>query len=143
MLGLLRKKRLELYPKANEGLHEGVYNRWKSSFLGKKDTGEDWYAAMSETIEYFVLTEIDDSKTHVVRVMKDVDDSTRTRFSSNYSDDSKIFAHPVAQVTASDVTNAYPLSDFEKRYSKPRDQFGLRRVGTLDEFVQKMNSGRL
>ena len=139
---LLRKREQpELYPKSTDNVHEGVYNRWKSTFLGKRE-GKDEYCAMMGTIEYFIVTEIDDYKTHVVRVTKATDDSTGTVFSSSYSADSKIFDRHVSQVTVSDVMNAYSLSDYTRQYSEPQDVFGLRRVGTLDDFVQMMKSGR-
>ncbi len=135
-----RKKKPELYPSEGDSLAEGVYNRWSASYLGNRS--RDGYAAMRSTIEYFILTAVNDSKTHVVRVVKDIDNPTGTKFSSNYSEDSRIFDRSLSQVTASDILNAYPLSDFEKKYANPRDRFGLRRIGTLDEFVTKMKVGK-
>ncbi len=113
-----------------------MYNLWKLSYLGRGDNGGQRYSAMGDTIEYFVLTPIDDSRTHVVRVMKDVDDNAQ--FRANYSEDSKVFPRSVLEITALDVMNAYPHSEHLKQWSKPEDHFGLQRVGTLGEFVERM-----
>lgn len=124
------------YPQDYDHLDAGVYNLWKSSYLGRGDNGGQKYSAMSDTIEYFVLTPIDDSRVHVVRVIKDVDDNSQ--FRANYSEDSKVFPRSVLEITALDVMNMYPLSEHLKQWSKPEDHFGLLRVGTLGEFVERM-----
>ncbi len=140
MFDLFRKKKKPVqplsYPQDSDHLDAGVYNLWKSSYLGREDNGGKRYSAMSDTIEYFVLTPIDDSRTHVVRVMKDVDDNSQ--FRANYSEDSKVFSRSDLEITALDVMNAYPRSEHLKQWSKPEDHFGLQRVGTLGEFVERM-----
>lgn len=133
-----RVPNLNPYPQPENGLLEGVYNRWKSAYLEKM--GDGAYSAMGDTIEYFVVTAIDDSQTHVVRVLKDTHDSTK--YVADYSADSKVFPRSITRMTIADVLNAYALSEFEQHYASPRDHFGLRRVGTLDEFVEKMKTDR-
>ncbi len=140
MLDFFRKKRKSeeplSYPKDSDHLDAGVYNLWKASYLGREDNGKARYSAMGDTIEYFVLTPVDDSRTHIVRVIKDVSDISQ--FRANYSEDSKIFPRSVIEITALDVMNAYPFSDHVKQWSKPEDHFGLQRVGTLGSFVERM-----
>lgn len=101
--------------------------------------GKDEYSAMGDTVEYFVLTSLGRSKTHIVRVLMDCNDYNK--YTADYFADSRIFPRPPAQTTVQDVFNAYRLSDFIKKNSNLRDHFGLRRAGTLDEFVKKIQGG--
>ena len=125
----------ETYPEPEQGLAQGVYNRWKSSYLAKSSS----HSAMYDTIEYFIITAIGKNKTHVVRVMQDLKDSSR--YNAQYAEDSRIFHRPVSEVLASDIMNAYYLSYNVKEFSSSQDHFGLRRVGTLEDFLEAMKKG--
>ncbi|MBI2146818.1 hypothetical protein HYU22_05785 [Candidatus Woesearchaeota archaeon] len=138
MLGLKRKQPVapETYPEPDDTLALGVYNRWKSAFIESSRT----YSAMGHTIEYFVLSPIDESRTAVVRVVQDLNFTNDPSFPyrANYSEDLKIFPRPASQITALDVMNAYSLCEHEKKYADQRDHFGLRRVGTLEDFLAEI-----
>lgn len=125
------------FPDDNDTLDQGVYNLWRSSYLARSQS----YCAMENLLEYFVLTPLPESKTHVVRVVRDIKCAgTPCTAMADYLNDSRVLSLPPTELHPGDVMDAFPHTPYTTEYSKPQDKFGLRYIGTLETFVNRLKN---